>query len=117
MRGMGRGDGSNGRLADAVVGEPNRPAEKIREPRGDGAEAHLRIRLPLRSSEVARQHDGGSLVERVRDGRNRRADARVVADHAVLQRDVEIDPDEDPLTAEVQILDGELGPQNARFLV
>ena len=38
----------------------------------------------------------------------RRADARVVGDPAVLQRDVEVDAHEDALARGVQVLDGAL---------
>ena len=48
------------------------------------------------------------LLERVADGRQRRADARVVADHAVLQRHVEVDADEHALALQVEVADREL---------
>ena len=42
------------------------------------------------------------------DGRDRRADARVVGDLAVVERDVEVDADEDPLARDVDVADGQL---------
>ncbi len=42
------------------------------------------------------------------DGRDRSADARVVGDPAVGQRDVEIDANEDALAGDVRVADREL---------
>ena len=67
-------------LADAVVGEDHGRAEQFRQPRRDRPQAELRRRLAFGPSEVAREHDGRALFERVCDRRQRRADARVVAD-------------------------------------
>ncbi len=51
------------------------------------------------------EDDRRALLERVLDRRQRRADARVVRDRAVLDRHVEVDPDERLLPAQVEIAD------------
>ncbi len=43
------------------------------------------------------------LVERVADRRQRRANARIAGHHAVLDRDIEILADQDPLAAQVHV--------------
>ena len=71
---------------------------------GDRPQAHLRIRLALRPSEVRRQDDDArAVVQCVGDRRQRRGDAGVVADHAVLERHVEVDADEDALAGDVEV--------------
>ena len=92
-------------VADAVVDERHGLAEELGEAIGDRPQAHLRIHFALRPAQMAREHDGGAVIERVLDRRQRRADPRVVADDAVLQRDVEIDADEDALALEIEIPD------------
>ena len=73
-------------------------AEQLGERAATGLQAHLGIGLALRPAEVRGQDDGRApAFERVLDRRQRRADARVVADDAVLERDVEVDADEDAL--------------------
>jgi hypothetical protein len=95
------------RGADAVPGERHRPADELRQPGRDGAQAHLGIRLAFRAAQVRRQHDARRAgVERVLDGRQRRTNSRVVADHAVLERDVEIDAHEDARALQRQVTNG-----------
>src|SRR5580658_3486553 len=43
------------------------------------------------------------LVQRIPDGRERRANTRIARDRSALHRNVEIFPDEDPLVAQVRI--------------
>ena len=57
---------------------------------------------------MAGEDDGRAAVQRVRDRRQRRLDARVVLDLAVGERDVEIDANEDALALEIQVRDREL---------
>jgi len=53
------------------------------------------VRLALRAPQVRGENDHGrARVERVLDRRQRCRDARVVADRAALERDVEVDTDE-----------------------
>ncbi len=114
-RGALRVRGVNGLVrgvADAVFGERHRPAEQLREPGGHRTQAHVGIRLAFRPPQVAREDHRAAAFEHVLNRRQRSADAGVVADHAVLQRDVEVDADEDPLALEVEIPDRELQPRD-----
>ena len=94
-------------LADAVGREGDRLPEQLGQAIRDRPQAHVRVDLALGSSQVAREHDRRALSERVLDGGQRRLDARVVADDAVLQRDVEVHADENALALEIQIFDRE----------
>ena len=80
-----RGDGGRGVRADAVGGKRDGPAEQPGQVVGDRLQAVLGIGLALRTSEVRREDDRGALFERVADGRQRRADPRVVGDRAVAR--------------------------------
>ena len=54
----------------------------------------------------ATQHEPRALLAQLLERRQRRADARVVGDAAVLvQRDVEVDPDEDALALDVEVVE------------
>ena len=72
---------------------------------GHRLQAELRRRLALRPAEVRGENHRRALVERVLNRRQRRGDARVVGDRAVLERHVEVDADEDTLAAQIEILD------------
>ena len=63
----------------------------------DGPEPEAVGDLAVGPAEVAREDHPGALRLEVADRRQRRADAGVVGDLAVLQRDVEVDPHEDAL--------------------
>ncbi len=89
-------------LADAVARERDRGAEQLGEPLAHGRERGGRVGRALRPPEVrAEDHARAGLAQR-RDRRQRRADARVVADHAVLDRDVEVDAAEHAPAGELQ---------------
>ena len=55
------------------------------------------------------EDDARAVLARVAHRRQRRRDARRVGDRAVLQRDVEVDADEDALAGEVELIDGAHG--------
>ena len=98
--------GRNGRLcrvSHTVRGKLHRLSEKIGKSRRHRSKRELRFPLTLGSSKVGRQDDGGTLVERISDGRDRRANARVIADRSINDRDVEIDPDKYALPRQVEI--------------
>ena len=95
-------------LADAVVANATGRPTSSDEPRGDGRRLNSAVRLAFRPAQMAREDDGRALLERVLDRRQRGPDARVVADHAVLERDVEVHADEDALAGEVEIPDRQL---------
>src|SRR4029077_16906957 len=62
----------------------------------------------FRAAKMRSQHDAGALLDGEADGRKRFADARVVGDDGILERNVEIDADENALAAKVEVIDGEL---------
>ncbi len=103
-----------GDCADAVGGEgyvfvvAEDVVEQDAEVVDDGAEAHGGDGLALGAAEVRAEDDLGLVAERVLDGGEGLADAGVVGDDAVLERDVEVDADEDALVGEIQIADGQL---------
>src|SRR5690606_24053090 len=70
---------------------------------GHRLERVLRIDLALRPAQVRREDHRRALLEGVPDGRQRRADARVVTNQPVLDRDVEVDPDEHAATVEREV--------------
>ncbi len=86
-----------------------RPSQQLAEPRGDRPQRKLRRRLALRPAEVRGEDDRGAAIERVLNGRERRRDPRLVADRAVLDRDVEVDANERARAGQVEIADGILG--------
>ena len=66
-----------------------------------GIHAVLRIRLPLRPAEVRGGHDCRTSLEQPVDRGQRRADAEVVGDLAVLHRNVEVGTNQHALAADV----------------
>jgi hypothetical protein len=75
--------------------------EEITQVVDDGAEAHTLDGLALGAAKVRAEDDLGLAAESVLDGGKGLADAGIVADGAVLKRDVEVDADEDALVGEV----------------
>src|SRR5207237_925963 len=64
----------------------------------------LGLELALgRAAEVGGDHHRGAALERQLDAGHRGADARVVGDAAVLDRNVEVGADEDALAAQVDL--------------
>ena len=74
-----RRDDLSRRRADAVGRERHRPVHERRQVLGHRLQAEFRIRLALRPAEVRREDDRRAAFQRVRDGRQGRANARVVA--------------------------------------
>ena len=70
--------------------QPDVDAEQFAQSPRDRCERVLRINLAFRTPEVRAAHDLGPARPQVFDGRQRRADAQVVLDPAVAQRDVEV---------------------------
>src|SRR5262249_53731244 len=64
-----------------------------------GPQRELGLALALGATEVRREHDARALAHQPLDRRQRRADARVVADRAAAQRHVEVDANEHALVA------------------
>ncbi len=83
--------------ADGVLGERDRRAEEFGEALGRLEEGEGRVRGALGAAQV-RGHDHlGARLDEGLDGGQHGADAAVVGDEAVGQRDVEVGADEDPL--------------------
>src|SRR5688500_7685128 len=88
-------------LSDAVFGEGDGCAEQLREVFGDGSEAVLFRALAFRPTEMRGEDDPRAALAGVFDRRQRGADARIVFDMPVLERNIEINAHENALTFEV----------------
>jgi hypothetical protein len=78
----------------------------LAEPGGHGVQPKLLDHRALRSPQVGAQHQVGPQAEQVVKGRNGVSDPEIVGDASVLQRDVEVAPDQDPAAGQLtQILD------------
>ena len=93
---------------DAVGSHRHRPAEQLRQARGNGFQAHLRIGFALGPPEVARQDHARALFERVSDGRQGSPNPFVAGDFlpAIRERNVKVYADEDAFSRQIQIADG-----------
>src|SRR5690606_31849378 len=86
------------------LAQRHRLSEQLRELRGDRRQRELLVVLPLlRTPEVREDEHLRVLVERVTDRRQRCADARVTRDDTILNRDVQVFPDQDPLSSQVRV--------------
>ncbi len=83
-------------LVDDVIEEETEAVD-------DGAKTHALDDLTLGSAEMGAENDPRFAAECVLDGGNGLADASVVGDDAVLERDVEVDANEDALVFEIEI--------------
>jgi len=103
-------DGALGWWSDAVFGERHIAGEQLLQTNRHRPQAHLRIGLALRPSQVRRQNDAARAhVQRIFDCRDRLAYPRVVADDPLLERDVEVHADEDALVLQIEVADGASG--------
>ncbi len=76
---------------------------------GHRPQAELGSGLALGTAQVRRQDEPCAVAQRVLDGGQGLADARVVGDPAaIIQRDIEVHAHEDAMVAEREIADGEL---------
>ena len=75
---------------------------------GHRFEAHLGIGLALGAAEMGDQDQSGAVAQGILNGRQSFADASVVHDAAVFERDVEVNAHQDAVIAEREIADGEL---------
>ena len=85
------------------------------EPLGHRTERELHVPRAFRAPQVTGHDRERACVQRELDRWQRRLDARVVADDAVLDRDVEIDPDEDAPAAQIEVADRQLHEFNSRI--
>ena len=93
----------------AIVHEGDGAPEQVRQVAGHGPEAELGVDRSFGPSQMTGQNDGGAMIEREPYRRQRGANARVVADDAVFERHVEVDPDEEPLALKIEIANRQLG--------
>ena len=105
-----------GRIPDAILGQVHLVAGELGEASPDRLEAELVVALTLWPAEVRGEDHLRPGLDAVFDGGEGGLDPRVVRDLAALlvERRVEVDPDEDPLVgqpvalfegAELQVLD------------
>ena len=78
-------------------------AEQLAEALRRRAQRQPRLAI-LRPPEMGREQQPRAARAQPLDRRQRRADARVVRDPAAVERDVEVDPDEDALARHVEVL-------------
>jgi len=89
--------------AQCVTGHPHRTAEQLAEPVSDRLQAQRVVHLSLRPAQVAGQDHAGPLLQQVDQRGQTGADARVIGDLAIVQRDVEIGAQEHALSRDVDI--------------
>ena len=91
--------------AERVAGDRHVAAEELRQALGDRPQAEAVLDLAIGPAEVAREDHPRPVGQEVVDRRDRGTDARIVGDLAVLQRDVEVDANEDALPGDVDVAD------------
>ena len=94
-----------GRKAD-VLTAPQNIIDQNAQPLGYRLQAHLGIRLALRTSKVGGKYESCAVPQRVLDSGQRLADAGIIHDAAVVERDVEVNPHEDPFIVQRKITNG-----------
>ena len=100
-------DGFGRRCPNTVGRERHFASEQLLEPRRHRRQAELGSWSTLRPAKMAGEDRQRPLFERVLNGWQRRADAGVVLDDAIFQRDVEVGADEHTFPAQIEISDGE----------
>ena len=107
------GDGICGGGADDVGGQRDLHAGQLGEAGGDGGQGEGGVDLALGAAEVGHDDDLGTGVGQGLKGGQCCADAAIVGDDAVLQRNVEVGTDQDALAA--QVAQGGNGPHGESF--
>jgi len=87
------------RRLDLVADDTGR--QRDAEVLGDGRQRQRRVRRALGPPEVGDEHEPRARRAQLVERRRRGADARVVGDAAAVERDVEVDADEDPQARDV----------------
>src|SRR3954453_23155243 len=80
--------------ANAILGEVHGPLEKFLELGGDRGERILWIRTALGPAKMRCEDEASAFLDGEAQGRERLANARVVGNRAILQRDIEVDANE-----------------------
>src|SRR6266436_3820195 len=94
--------------SDTIRGKSNRPADEFFELLGDLTERIFRFRAALGTAEMRSDHQTAAFLNDEAECGDGFANARVVGDDAVFERDVEVHADENTLSANVEVVDGEL---------
>ena len=89
-----------------VLAAPQDAIEQDAQPLGYRLQAHLGIGLALGPPEVRRQYQARAVPQRVLDAGQRLANARVVHDAAVVERDVEVNAHENAFVVQRKIANG-----------
>jgi hypothetical protein len=90
-----------GRVAHGVAGDRDVGAEQLAEPCGHRRQGVRRVGCALGPAQVGHHRDPCTRVAQAADRRDAGADAAVVADHAVVERDVEVGAHQHALAAQV----------------
>src|SRR6266481_3122062 len=98
-----------GAWTDTIQSEGDWLAEQLFQFFGGGPEGIFWIRAAFGPAEMRSKHEAGALFNGEPQCRQSFADASVVGDDGVFQRNVEIHADENAFAAEVEGVDGELG--------
>ena len=93
------------RFADAVLGEGDRPAERIGQRAGNRRERHLGDPLAFRPPEMRDHDDPRAPVDERVQRRQQALDPRRIPDAAVAERHVEIAADQHPETRDIDIVE------------
>src|ERR1022692_353229 len=72
-------------------------------------QTHLQVGLAFRPAQMRSQNQSRAVAQRVLDGGQRFADARIVHNASVFQRNIEVDPHEDAVVVKREITDRQLG--------
>jgi hypothetical protein len=91
--------------ADAVIGKLHGLSQQFRQVRRHWAEAVFLIALALRSPQMRSQDYTRAPLGRILNRRQRSTYTRIILNHSVLERHVEIHTYKDPLALDVQVLD------------
>ena len=103
-----RRDSLFGSVADAIVGERDRPAEHFRQFRRDRFQRLLGV-AALGPAEMRQQDHLAALVRDFRDRRRHALQPRGVGDAALLHGDVEIDAQQHALSLDVDVIESAEG--------
>src|SRR5439155_18785238 len=100
---------------DAIWREEDFFAQKALEPSGDRCQAVSRVRFAVGAAQVGAQDDLGPLIHGAVDGGQRGADPGIVGDlMIVVERDIEVSPDDDALIAKIGLVDRPLTNDHLR---
>ena len=87
--------------ADAVRGEGDPAPEQVGQAGRYGAQGQRSGPDASGPPQVGDHRHARSGGQELAEGRDARADARIVGDHAIAERDVQVRPDQDPHAADV----------------